>query len=266
MATKFEAWDDNPLDMDEPRVDLGNLSLNALKALPFEELGQFKQAGRFPPGYSSESLTFYSPRDPGVHRVIVWTLLQVTHSVAINMYGFDDPHVGALLRSHASKKDVAVTMTLDSSQAGGQTEQDILRSFLCDMPGNSVAIGRSERGAISHDKLMVVDGLYLISGSTNWSLGGEEMQDNQLTLARNPLFASEARAVIDLDHDAMLKQMGQRDAESFLRPVPVATPAANGKNATAAGPHRSAAPASAAAPATAAGGVSGPAAPSPPKI
>ena len=53
------------------------------------------------------------------------------------------------------------------------------------------------------------------------------MQDNQLTLARNPLFASEARAVIDLDHDAMLKQMGQRDAESFLRPVP----AANGKPA-----------------------------------
>jgi hypothetical protein len=49
--------------------------------------------------------------------VIVWTLLQVTHSVAINMYGFDDPHVGALLRSHAIKKDVAVTMTLDSSQA-----------------------------------------------------------------------------------------------------------------------------------------------------
>jgi hypothetical protein len=50
------------------------------------------------------------------------------------------------------------------------------------------------------------------------------MQDNQLTLARNPLFSSEARAVIDLDHDGMLKQMGQRDADSFLKPVPVATP------------------------------------------
>jgi phosphatidylserine/phosphatidylglycerophosphate/cardiolipin synthase-like enzyme len=222
MSKGFQAWDDDPLDMDKPRVDIGNLSLNALKALPFEQLGQFKQAGRFPPGYSMESLTFYSPRDPGVHHVIVWALLQVTHSVAVNMYGFDDPHIGALLRSHASKGDIAVTLTLDSSQAGGQTEQDILRTFLNEMPGNSVAIGRSERGAISHDKLMVVDGLYLVSGSTNWSFGGEEMQDNQLTIARNPLFASEARAVIDLDHDAMLKQMGQRDAESFLRPVPVA--------------------------------------------
>jgi phosphatidylserine/phosphatidylglycerophosphate/cardiolipin synthase-like enzyme len=224
MAKGFETWEDDPLDMDTPRSGLGNLSLNALKAVPFEALGQFKQAGSFPPGYSSESLTFYSPRDPGVHQVIVWALLQVTHSVAVNMYGFDDQHVGALLRSHADKKDVAVTLTLDSSQAGGQTEQDILRSFLSDMPGNSVAIGRSERGAISHDKLMVIDGLYLVSGSTNWSFGGEEMQDNQLTLARNPLFSSEARAVIDLDHDGMLKQMGQRDADSFLKPVPVATP------------------------------------------
>ena len=220
MARAFETWDDDPLDMDKSRRDLGGLSLNALRAVPFEELGRFKEAGRFPSGYSGESLTFYSPRDTGVHQVIMWTLLQVTHSVAINMYGFDDPHAGRLLRDHADKKDVAVTLTLDSSQAAGRTEQAILREFLNDMPGNSVAIGRSARGAISHDKLMVIDGLYLISGSTNWSYGGEEMQDNQLTLSRNPLFASEARAVIDLDHDAMLKQMGKRKPSDFLKPVP----------------------------------------------
>src|SRR3954452_11572473 len=235
MAKGFETWDDDPLDLDTPRAGIGKLSLNALKALPFEALGQFKQAGRFPPGYSAESLTFYSPRDPGVHQVIVWALLQVTHSVAVNMYGFDDPHVGCILRDHASKGDVAVTLTLDSSQAGGKTEQDILRTFLNEEPGNSVAIGRSQRGAISHDKLMVIDGLYLVSGSTNWSYGGEEMQDNQLTVSRNPLFASEARAIIDLDHDAMLKQMGQRDAESFLRPIPAAKPAANGQKPAPAG-------------------------------
>jgi hypothetical protein len=46
------------------------------------------------------------------------------------------------------------------------------------------------------------------------------MQDNQLTLSRNPLFASEARSVIDLDHDTMLKQMGTRRASDFIKPVP----------------------------------------------
>ena len=222
MAKGFEDWQ-YPLDFDLPRKDLGGLSLSKLKAIPFEDLGQFKQAGKFPPGYSTESLTFYSPRDPGVHHVIIWTLLQVTHSIAINMYGFDDPHSGALVRMHTEKRDVAVTMTLDSSQAGGRAEQEILEGFNASLVGNSIAIGRSERGAISHDKLMVIDGLYLISGSTNWSYGGEEMQDNQLTLTRAPLAAAEARAIIDLDHDAMLKQMGSRPASDFVKPVPAAS-------------------------------------------
>ena len=226
MAKGFEAWD-YPLDMEAPRSDLGGSSLNALKALSFEDLGRFKSAGRFPEGYSTESLTFYSPRDTGVHQVILWTALQATHSVAINMYGFDDPHVADVVRMHAEQEHMAVTLTLDSSQAGGRAEQDILRQFHFEMVGNSVAIGRSERGAISHDKLMVVDGQYLISGSTNWSYGGEEMQDNQLTLTRNPLAAAEARSVIDLDHDAMLKQMNGRSAESFVKPAP---PAAGAKD------------------------------------
>jgi phosphatidylserine/phosphatidylglycerophosphate/cardiolipin synthase-like enzyme len=230
MAKGFEAWE-YPLDLDAPREDLGGMSLSALAALRFEDLGRFKQAGRFPEGYSSESLTFYSPRDAGVHQVILWTLLQVTHSVAVNMYGFDDPHAADVIRTHAETDHVAVTLTLDSSQAGGRAEQDILRQFHSELVGNSVAIGRSERGAISHDKLMVIDGQYLISGSTNWSYGGEEMQDNQLTLTRNPLAAAEARSVIDLDHDAMLKQMGGRPASDFVKPVPVPAAAATGNGA-----------------------------------
>jgi hypothetical protein len=223
MAKGFQEWQ-YPLDFKLPRDDLGGMSLEQLQAVPFEELGQFKQAGRFPPGYSGESLTFYSPRDTGVHQVIIWTLLQVTHSIAINMYGFDDPHSGALVRTHTERSDVAVTVTLDSSQAAGRAEQEILDGFNADLVGNSIAIGRSERGAISHDKLMVIDGLYLISGSTNWSYGGEEMQDNQLTLSRAPLAAAEARAVIDLDHDAMLKQMGSRPASDFIKPVAAPSP------------------------------------------
>ena len=72
------------------------------------------------------------------------------------------------------------------------------------------AVGRSERGDISHDKLMVIDGLFLVTGSTNWSFGGEEKQDNQLTISRDPVACAEARAVIDIDHDLMLKQMAAK--------------------------------------------------------
>lgn len=207
-TSSFVAWE-SPLDLDVKRADLEGLSLNELAAIPFESLGRFKQAQSFPHGYSSDYLTFYAPRDIGVHQVLLWTLLQAKSSVAINMYGFDDPQMVALLRHYAENPTMVVTLSLDSSEAKTGIEPELLKLLRNDLPGNSIAIGRSEKGAISHDKLMVVDGLYLITGSTNWSFGGETEQDNQLTLTRDAIACAEARAVIDLDHDCMLKQMAK---------------------------------------------------------
>lgn len=215
-ADGFPAWE-APLKLDKKRPELENLSLSELAEIPFEKLGQFKQAEAFPHGYSRDYLTFYAPRDPGVHQVLLWALLQAKSSVAINMYGFDDPHIAALLRHYARNSKMMVTLTLDSSEAKTGSEPELLEMLKNDLDGNSIAvgeshiaIGRSEKSAISHDKLMVVDGLYLITGSTNWSFSGEAKQDNQLTLTRDPIACAEARAVIDLNHDFMLKQMAAK--------------------------------------------------------
>src|SRR5882724_4060507 len=81
-AGEFFAWE-SPLDYDKPRAEMGGRSLTELAAVPFEQLGQFKQAGRFPHGYNSDYLTFYAPRDPGVHEVLLWSLLQTHSSIAI---------------------------------------------------------------------------------------------------------------------------------------------------------------------------------------
>lgn len=215
-AASFAEWE-SPLNLDLPREELGGMSLTDLAAIPFEELGRFKQAQSFPHGYSRDYLTFYAPRDPGVHEVLLWTLLQAKSSIAINMYGFDDPQVVSVLLHHVTNPRMIVTLTLDSSQAAGRAEKPLLAKLRNDLKGNSIAVGRSEKGKISHDKLMVVDGLYLITGSTNWSFGGEEQQDNQLTLARDPIACAEARAVIDLDHDIMLKQMAAKAAKAAKR-------------------------------------------------
>jgi phosphatidylserine/phosphatidylglycerophosphate/cardiolipin synthase-like enzyme len=215
-ADQFFAWEE-PLDLDLARDELGGMSLNRLKGIPFEDLGKFKQGGSFPHGYSNDYLTFYSPRDPGLHRVLLWTLMQTRSSIAINMYGFDDRHLASLIRHFARQDDVVVTLSLDSSQAAGKLEKELLEQLRNDLPGNSIAIGRAKTGAISHDKLMVIDGLYLVSGSTNWSFGGETEQDNQLTLTRDPVACAEARNVIDLDHDTMLKQMVKKLAEAAAK-------------------------------------------------
>lgn len=219
-AKEFVAWE-SPLDLEKKREELGGISLRELAAIPFESLGRFKQSGAFPHGYDRDYLSFYAPRDTGVHMVLLWTLMQAKSSVAINMYGFDDRQMASLLQHHARTPHMVVTLTLDSSESKTGVEPELLELLRNDLEGNSIAIGekgriaigRSERHAISHDKLMVVDGLYLVTGSTNWSFGGENDQDNQLTLTRDPIACAEARAVIDLDHDVMLKQMAEKRAE-----------------------------------------------------
>lgn len=187
------------------------MTADELAPLNFEDLGRFKQARAFPHGYPADTLTFYSPRDPGVHEVIVWTLLQAKQSLCFNVYGFDDDEAAALIFAAAHNPTIMVQGNLDSSQAGGVHERKLLAEAP-DLVGTRIAVGRSIKSAISHLKLLVVDGLYVISGSTNWSLSGEQKQDNELTLHRDRALAAEARTVCDLNHDAMLGQMAKRAA------------------------------------------------------
>jgi phosphatidylserine/phosphatidylglycerophosphate/cardiolipin synthase-like enzyme len=159
-----------------------------------------------PAGYPVNMRTFYSPEDH-VPQVLQSVLSSVAKSVVVAMYGFDDDALAAMLDTALKNPGIYVQITLDASQAAGAHEKDLLAKYANDMTGNSVAIGHSERGAIMHRKMVIVDGLWRISGSTNWSTSGETLQDNELTVIRDAVVCAEARPILDIEHDSALKQM-----------------------------------------------------------
>jgi phosphatidylserine/phosphatidylglycerophosphate/cardiolipin synthase-like enzyme len=171
-------------------------------ALPdLAELDQFKTGG-FPADYPANERTFYAPVD-NLHGVLLALIKSATHSVIVSMFGFDDDEIADMLKEKLEHEHVFVQLTLDRSQSRGVHEKAILARE--DYPASSIAIGNSEKGAIDHLKMIVVDGEYVIGGSTNLSSSGESKQDNELTVTRSRARAAEARTRIDVIHHHMLQ-------------------------------------------------------------
>jgi phosphatidylserine/phosphatidylglycerophosphate/cardiolipin synthase-like enzyme len=191
-------------------------TLEATTAFVWDELARYKADKRFLDHYPDDFRTFWAPRDD-IHGMLVSLLRSAQRSIVLNMFGYDDEAFDDVIRHKLEDEGVYVQISLDSRQAAGKHEKAILEKWNNGAFGNSIAIGTSSRRAISHLKILIVDGIYTVRGSTNWSLSGETQQDNELTLSRDAVIAAETRAVLDLNHDWMLKQMA---AKNLGRPKP----------------------------------------------
>jgi phosphatidylserine/phosphatidylglycerophosphate/cardiolipin synthase-like enzyme len=173
------------------------------------DLDFFRAAGPTPSAYPANQRTLYAPLD-NVHGALKVMLSSARQSLVVSMYGYDDPDLDAIIQAKLDDPRVFVQLNLDRSQAGGVHERAILGAWDDADLASSVAIGSSERGAISHLKMAVIDGRFVVTGSTNWSDGGESKQDNALVVIEDALVAAEARARLDRIHLVMRQQQERR--------------------------------------------------------
>ena len=179
-----------------------DMALHPLDTLTI--LDQFK-AAPFPPGYPALTRTFYSPVD-NIHGALMTILKSAQKSLVVAQYGFDDSELASVIKGKLVNEHCFVQLTLDKSQAAGVHERKILAAQR--YPASSIAIGNSEKGAIQHMKMIIVDGVFTVTGSTNWSASGESKQDNQMSIVQDAYIAAEARARIDCIHSSMLMAQG----------------------------------------------------------
>lgn len=171
----------------------------------WEGLDRFRSSP-LPHGYPDNLRHLFAPVDQ-VHQALVALCGAASVSIAAALYGYDDDEIDALFRRKLADEHVPVTLALDKTQAAGKHEKQILSRWQPDLIGNVIVIGQSARHAISHDKMIVLDGQVTVLGSTNLSDSGESKQNNECAIVWDAVFAAEARARIDLIADQMRTQM-----------------------------------------------------------
>jgi len=146
-----------------------------LQAFDLHDLAQYTREGTFTPGSSKDFKLFYVGRDD-VHDILKHVISRVSVSLYLNMFGYDDDELNALIMDKIHDPAITCVITLDKSQAGGVHERRLLDSDAAKDPvgfSTHFVIGQSTTHQISHTKGFVADGKVGGEGSTNWSASGE---------------------------------------------------------------------------------------------
>ncbi len=191
-----------------------------LATFTLDDLAQFTREKAFDPKDSSDFRVLYVGRDD-VHGALRYVLSRCSRILKMNMFGYDDDELNALIAAKIDDDDVFVQGTLDKSQAGGVHEKKILEGW-DPKTRASFAIGQSATHQISHTKGGTVDGLVGWEGSTNWSGSGEgtiiaadgsdtgrKSQNNTCSFYTNPVEIVKFSAELDEEHTTVLQQLAK---------------------------------------------------------
>jgi len=141
-------------------------------------------------GFSGENIKVYFSPDGGCTDAVVAALGQAKSTVFVQAYSFTSaPIAKALVDAH--KRGVKVTVILDKSQ---RSERYSSATFLHNA---GVPTFIDSKHAIAHNKVMVVDGKTVITGSFNFTKAAETSNAENLLVISDPVVAAKYSANAD---------------------------------------------------------------------
>ena len=213
----------------------------SLQTFNLLDLAQYTKEKTYSTNASKDFHLFYVGRDD-VHSILKYVLSRVTVSLYLNMFGYDDDELNDILMAKALDPQITMLITLDSSQAKGKHEQQLINSDIAKNPSaynTHFVVGESATHQISHTKGFVADGRAGGEGSTNWSDSGEgtyvagqtqaggtgyKAQNNTQSIFTDPDTINRFQAELIAEHMTVQQQMGKTQTQAAAKAVAKAAP------------------------------------------
>ena len=120
----------------------------------------------------AEIKVFFSP-EGGIAEEIIKQINNAQEYIDIAIYSFTyEPIAKAIVR--AEKRGVKIRILMDKSQSEGKYSK---YGFLLD---NDIAVIQDRHAGIMHNKIAIIDGKVLFTGSYNWTKSAEERNEENL--------------------------------------------------------------------------------------
>jgi len=121
----------------------------------------------------------FTSEDPALETAIIPLINSATSSIRFLAFSFTDfPLANAMIQRMQQGVDVAGVM--DKTQAGGQGAE--LGTLFC----AGVPVRHDGNKQFMHNKVIVIDERYVITGSLNFSTSAEESNDENVIIIDNP--------------------------------------------------------------------------------
>lgn len=171
-------------------------------------LGEHSQAGPAPNGESGIRC-YFSP-DGGCTDAIVDEIKRARERILVQAYSFTSAPIAKAL-VEARERGVEIIAVLDKSQ---RTEQYSSADFVAHA---GIPTFIDDKHAIAHNKIMLIDGVTIITGSFNFTKSAEHQNaENLLIITNKPVLYTAYLANFQrhLDHSVAYAGRGSDQAES----------------------------------------------------